>query len=102
MWAKASQPDQWENCNTPGFFYRGHISKRNARLNVAARRPIRGLNMGIGGLTSVQHTTAGRASRMFVVTAALTIVTGVGRWMTLIANKVAVAFREVIDDQFWG
>jgi hypothetical protein len=58
--------------------------------------------MGIGGLTSVQHTTADLPSRMFAVTAVLTIVTSVGRWMAQIANKVAVVFREVIDDQFWG
>ena len=58
--------------------------------------------MSIGGLTSVQHATAGLASRMFVVTAVLTILTGVGRWMAQIANKGAVAYREVIDDRFWG
>ena len=58
--------------------------------------------MGIGGLTSVQHTTAGLASRMFVVTAVLTMLTGVGRWLAQIANRVAAGFREVIDDQFWG
>jgi hypothetical protein len=58
--------------------------------------------MGIGGLTSVQQTTAGLPSRIFVVTAVLTIVTSVGRWMAQIANKGAVAFREVIDDRFWG
>jgi hypothetical protein len=58
--------------------------------------------MGIGGSTSVQHTTAGLASRMFIVTAVLTIVTDIARLMTQIAHKVAVAFREVIDDQFWG
>jgi hypothetical protein len=39
---------------------------------------------------------------MFVVTVVLTIVTGVARLMTQIAHKMAVAFREVIDDQFWG
>jgi hypothetical protein len=39
---------------------------------------------------------------MFVVTALLTIVTSIGRWMAQIANRVAADFREVIDDQFWG
>jgi hypothetical protein len=58
--------------------------------------------MGIGGLTSVQQTTAGLASRMFVVTAVLTMLTDVGRWTAQIANRVAAGFREVIDDQFWG
>ena len=57
--------------------------------------------MGISGLTSVQHTTVGPASRIGV-TAVLTMLTGVGRWMAQIANRVAAGFREVIDDQFWG